>query len=139
MRVADRQLDADQSARDERPEELAPERLGLCLADVEATDLAPAGLVNGAVGRGQRGGLPAACGQAQRGVLQLAALAARSPPRSSRADGERRPRGAHEANASASPRIRRVDVARPATRAPDARPSDPRRQVDGRIHDRAAW
>jgi len=83
MRVADRQLDADQAARDERPEELAPERLGLCLADVEATDLAPAGLVNGAVGRGQRGGLPAACGQAQRGVLQLAALAARSPPRSS--------------------------------------------------------
>src|SRR3954467_14650326 len=47
MRVADRQLDADQAARDERAQELAPEALGLRLADVQADDLAAAGLVDG--------------------------------------------------------------------------------------------
>jgi hypothetical protein len=47
MRVADGKLHADQAARDERPEELAPERLGLGGADVQADDLAPAGLVDG--------------------------------------------------------------------------------------------
>src|SRR4051812_30694614 len=47
MRVADRELDADQPAGDERAQELAPERLGLGLTDVEADDLAAAGLVDG--------------------------------------------------------------------------------------------
>jgi hypothetical protein len=47
MCVADRELDADQPARDEATEELAPEGLGLRGADVEADDLAPAGLVDG--------------------------------------------------------------------------------------------
>jgi hypothetical protein len=47
VRVADRELDADQAAGDERPEEVAPERLRLGLADVEADDLAPAGFVDG--------------------------------------------------------------------------------------------
>jgi hypothetical protein len=42
MRVADGKLHADQAARDERPE-----RLGLGGADVQADDLAPAGLVDG--------------------------------------------------------------------------------------------
>ena len=46
VRVGDRELDADQAARDQRAQELAPERLGLGLADVEAEDLAPAGLVD---------------------------------------------------------------------------------------------
>jgi hypothetical protein len=45
--VADRQLDADQAAPDERAQELAPEALGLGGADVEADDLPPAGLVHG--------------------------------------------------------------------------------------------
>jgi hypothetical protein len=40
------QLDSDEAARDQRSEELAPERLGLRLADVEADDLAPAGLTH---------------------------------------------------------------------------------------------
>jgi hypothetical protein len=47
MRVADGELDADQAARDERAQELAPERLGLRGADVEADDLAAARLVDG--------------------------------------------------------------------------------------------
>src|SRR5687768_18204391 len=47
MGVADRQLDADQPARDQASEELAPERLGLRGADIEADDLAAAGLVDG--------------------------------------------------------------------------------------------
>ena len=47
MRVSDRQLHPDQAARDERPQELRPERLGLGLADVQADDLAAPGLVNG--------------------------------------------------------------------------------------------
>src|SRR3954453_15691379 len=47
VRIADGQLDADQAARDQAPEELAPERLGLRRADVEADDLAAAGLVDG--------------------------------------------------------------------------------------------
>src|SRR4051794_15843029 len=38
--------DAEQAARDQAPEELAPERLGLRLADVEADDLPPAGLMD---------------------------------------------------------------------------------------------
>src|SRR3954462_7277528 len=46
MRVADRELDADQAARDERAQELAPERLGLRLADVEADDLPAPRLVD---------------------------------------------------------------------------------------------
>jgi hypothetical protein len=45
--VADRQLDTDQAAGDETSEELAPEALGLRGADVEADDLAAAGLVDG--------------------------------------------------------------------------------------------
>jgi hypothetical protein len=44
--VGDRQLHPDQAAGDQAPEELAPERLGLGLADVETDDLAPAGLVH---------------------------------------------------------------------------------------------
>jgi hypothetical protein len=45
--VADRKLHADQSARDKTAEQVAPERLGLGFADVQADDLAPAGLVHG--------------------------------------------------------------------------------------------
>ena len=47
MRVADGQLHADQAARDELAQELAPERLGLGLADVQADDLPPPRLVHG--------------------------------------------------------------------------------------------
>src|SRR3954453_1461588 len=47
VRVGDGELDADQAARDERAQELAPERLGLGLTDVQADDLASAGLVDG--------------------------------------------------------------------------------------------
>ena len=47
LRIADRELDADQPARDERAQELAPERLGLRGADIQPDDLAAAGLVNG--------------------------------------------------------------------------------------------
>src|SRR3954451_208587 len=47
MRVTDRELDADQAARDERPQELAPERLGLGLSDVQTDDLPPPGLADG--------------------------------------------------------------------------------------------
>jgi hypothetical protein len=47
MGVADGQLDADQAAHDQRPQELAPERLSFRFADVQADDLAPAGLVHG--------------------------------------------------------------------------------------------
>ena len=46
MRVGDDQLHADQAALDQAAQELAPERLGLGLADVEADDLAAAGLVH---------------------------------------------------------------------------------------------
>ncbi len=46
MGVGDDQLHALQAARDERTHELAPERLGLGLADVDAEDLAPARLVH---------------------------------------------------------------------------------------------
>jgi hypothetical protein len=45
--VADRELHADRAARDQRPQELAPERLGLGLADAQADDLATPGLVHG--------------------------------------------------------------------------------------------
>ena len=44
--VGDRELDADQPARDEASEELGPERLGLGLADIDREDLAPAGLMD---------------------------------------------------------------------------------------------
>src|SRR3954447_26276448 len=47
MRVADRERDADEAARDERSEELAPERLGLGVADVQTDDLPAPGLVDG--------------------------------------------------------------------------------------------
>ena len=40
--VRDRELHAEQAALDETSEELAPEGLGLGLADVEADDLPPA-------------------------------------------------------------------------------------------------
>ena len=46
VRVGDRELHADQAARDQAPEELGPERLGLGLADIDREDLAPAGLVH---------------------------------------------------------------------------------------------
>ena len=45
--VGDGELHADQAARDQTAQELAPERLGLGGADVQADDLAPAGLVDG--------------------------------------------------------------------------------------------
>jgi hypothetical protein len=45
--VGDRELDADQPAGDERAQELAPECLGLGLADVETDDLAAARLMDG--------------------------------------------------------------------------------------------
>jgi hypothetical protein len=45
--VGDAQADAVEAAALERAEELAPERLGLDLADIEADHLAPAGLVDG--------------------------------------------------------------------------------------------
>ena len=44
--VGDDQLHAAQAARDQRAQEVGPERLGLGLADVDAEDLAPAGLVH---------------------------------------------------------------------------------------------
>jgi hypothetical protein len=44
--VGDDQLHADQAAGDQAPDELRPERLGLRLADVQADDLPPAGLVH---------------------------------------------------------------------------------------------
>jgi hypothetical protein len=44
--IADDQLHADQAARDEVPEEVGPERLGLRLADVQADDLPAAGLMD---------------------------------------------------------------------------------------------
>ena len=44
--VADGQLDADQAARDQAAQNVAPERLGLSLADVEADDLAASGLLD---------------------------------------------------------------------------------------------
>ena len=44
--VGDGQLHAGQAAGDQAAQELAPERLGLGLADVEADHLAPAGLVH---------------------------------------------------------------------------------------------
>jgi hypothetical protein len=47
VRVADGRLHPDQATRDQRPQELAPERLGLRGADVQADDLAPARLVDG--------------------------------------------------------------------------------------------
>ena len=47
VRVGDRELHADQAALDEAAQEVAPERLGLGLADVEADDLPAAGLVHG--------------------------------------------------------------------------------------------
>jgi hypothetical protein len=45
--VADGQLHPNQAARNEAAQELAPERLGLRGADVEADDFAPPSLVNG--------------------------------------------------------------------------------------------
>jgi hypothetical protein len=53
VRVRDRELDPDQAALDEPSEELGPERLSLGLADIDAKDLAPAGLVH-PVGDDQR-------------------------------------------------------------------------------------
>ena len=53
VRVGDGELDADQPAGDEAPEEVGPERLGLGLADINAQDFAAAGLVD-AVGDDQR-------------------------------------------------------------------------------------
>jgi hypothetical protein len=47
MRGADRQLDADEATRDEAAEKVAPERLGLRGADIEADDLPPACLMDG--------------------------------------------------------------------------------------------
>ena len=44
--VGDRELNADQTALDEPSEEGSPERLGLGLADIDAQDLAPPGLVD---------------------------------------------------------------------------------------------
>ena len=44
--VGDRELDADQAALDQAAQEVGPERLGLGLADVDAQDLAPAGLMH---------------------------------------------------------------------------------------------
>jgi hypothetical protein len=46
VRVRDGELDADQAALDQVSEEVGPERLGLGLADVEAEDLAPPGLMH---------------------------------------------------------------------------------------------
>jgi diguanylate cyclase (GGDEF)-like protein len=46
VRVRDGELHTDQAALDELPEEVGPERLDLGLADVEAHDFAPPGLVN---------------------------------------------------------------------------------------------
>jgi hypothetical protein len=46
MRVADRELHTDQAALDQAAQERGPERLGLGLADVDAQDLAAAGLVH---------------------------------------------------------------------------------------------
>ena len=45
--VGDAEPDTGQAAGSERPQELAPERFGLGLADVEADHFAPAGLVDG--------------------------------------------------------------------------------------------
>ena len=52
VRVGDAQPDAGQAAGAQRAQELAPEALGLALADLEAEHLAPARLVD-AVGDGQ--------------------------------------------------------------------------------------
>src|SRR5690349_15685730 len=46
VRIADGKLDADQAPRDERAQELAPERLGLRGADVQADDLPAARLMH---------------------------------------------------------------------------------------------
>jgi hypothetical protein len=46
VRVGDNQLHAREAALDERAEEVAPERLGLCLAAVDADHLAPTRLVH---------------------------------------------------------------------------------------------
>ena len=46
VRVGDRQLYADQPARDQPAEEVGPERLRLGLADVDREDLAPARLMD---------------------------------------------------------------------------------------------
>ena len=51
--VGDRELDADEPAGDQAPEELGPERLRLGLADIDREDLAAAALVD-AVGDHQR-------------------------------------------------------------------------------------
>lgn len=47
MRVANRQLHPDETAGDERSEELRPERFGLRGADVQADDLATPAFMNG--------------------------------------------------------------------------------------------
>jgi hypothetical protein len=47
MGVGDRELHANQAALDQAAQELAPERLGLGLADIQADDLAASGLVHG--------------------------------------------------------------------------------------------
>jgi hypothetical protein len=44
--VGDGQLDPDQPAGDQAPQELAPERLGLGLTDIKADDLPPPRLVH---------------------------------------------------------------------------------------------
>jgi hypothetical protein len=46
MSVGDRELDPDQSPRDQGSEELSPERLGLRGADIQADDLPPTRLVH---------------------------------------------------------------------------------------------
>ena len=46
MGVGDDQLDVDQAARDQAPDELRPERLGLGGTDIEADNFSPAGLVD---------------------------------------------------------------------------------------------
>jgi hypothetical protein len=53
MRVGDDELHAGQAPFDERAEEASPERLRLCLADVERDHLSVAGLVY-AVGEHER-------------------------------------------------------------------------------------
>jgi hypothetical protein len=46
VRVADRKLDAGQAALDQVSEELAPERFGFGLANVDREDLSPPGLMH---------------------------------------------------------------------------------------------